>query len=479
MKICKILLFAFILVTNFPKTMLAQVNNSAVSDSTDDEEDEPVDPDYKPLTKSGNTVNGKWYGIGNVVTTNHSNSYLCELLLKEDKKGNVTGYFNYFFRDGYFSNKLYGTYDKSAQTFKFKPVIVLYHQTVKADIGVDVPMYGNFILNLNSKDTTLTGFLTPISNYKYLVPALNMKLSIVDKKEPTLKERIRRRKLELEEDADVATVMNESKTDSSKTSAANNEKTKTVNETKNKYQNDVVKSNTASNHNYKNDTLKFGSTSSQQKQRDIIKYQNGASNTTSNDIVKTNGHAQQAKGRDILTFKNDGKKKEYASDSIKQHQTNIAKGRDTIKPSAAKPVLQRDTLKFNNQIASVNKAVEEEYKRRTTNLVNSLVVRDDSVTVSLYDNGEFDHDMVSVFFNGKMIASNIELKTNAAAKFVVYLDATPGAKNELTLFAENLGTIPPNSALMIIEDTHGNRYEVTLKSDLSHNASVLLTPKLP
>lgn len=463
-------MFAFLLVTSLHTRIGAQIVTKTDSDTTD--QDDIVDPDYKPLTKSGNTVNGKWYGIGNVVATNRSNSYLCELLLKEDKKGKVTGYFNYFFRDGYFSNKLYGTYDRVAQTFKFKPVILLFHQTVKADIGVDVPMYGDFILNLNTKDTTLTGFLNPISNYKYLVPPLNIKLSIVGKKEPTLKERVRRRKLELEEDADVATVLNESKKDSSNPIAA-----KPWEDTRKKYKNDVLKFSDSTNRNYKNDTLKFATSRKNNKQRDNIKnIEKGKSHTT-NDAVKYNLSNQTATGRDQINFKSNSKKT-YSADTIHPHETVVNKGRDVLKFSTTEPNVSRDTLRFNKQISVVNKAVEEEYKRRTTNLINTLVVKDDSVTVSLYDNGEFDHDMVSVLFNGKLLGSNIELKTNAPTKFVVYLDKNPGAKNELTLFAENLGTIPPNSALMIVEDTHGNRYEVTLKSDLSHNASVLLTPEL-
>jgi|GEM_PF-2402641 len=458
----KIILFAFLLIASLPKTTWAQVANT--TDSTDDDS-EIVDPDYKPLTRSGNTVNGKWYGIGNVVSTSQTNSYLCELLLKEGKNGNVTGYFNYFFRDGYFSNKLYGTYDRTAQTFKFKPVIVLFHQTVKADIGVDVPMYGNFILNLNSKDTTLTGFLTPISNYKYMVPALNIRLSIIGKGEPTLKERVRKRKLELEEDEDVATVLNESKKDSVKNEPPAKDVAEQTKVQKKVYQNDVAKTKETQARVYQNDIAK-SKPQNNQYQRDIVK-----ANTTNTNAA--------TKSRDVVAAKNSSLKK-YYSDTLRtlQHD-NIKKGSDTLHFASVNKSYQNDTLKFKQQLSAVNQAVEEEYKRRATNLVNTLVVRDDSVTVSLYDNGEFDHDMVSVFFNGKLVASNIELKTNAPSKFVVHLDAAPGAKNELTLFAENLGTIPPNSALMIIEDTHDSRYEVMLKSDLSHNASVLLTPKLP
>lgn len=467
------------LLANLPKTIWAQVNHNT-TDSTNDDDSDVIDPDYKPLTRSGNTVNGKWYGIGNVVTTNQSNSYLCELLLKEDRKGNVTGYFNYFFRDGYFSNKLYGTYDRTTQTFKFKPVIVLFHQTVKANIGVDVPMYGNFIFNLNSKDTTLTGFLMPISNYKYMVPALNIRLSIVPKNEPTLKERIQKKKLDLEGDDDIKTVMNEAKRDAAKNETATKANSKGESKPKT-YQNDVARTKDAANKAYQNDIVKSKEVTNRNYQNDAIKSNdNGQVKHFKNDVVKNDTIVNKNKGRDVLTFK-DGVKKAYGNDTIRPvSHVKSEKGNDIAKNPVIQRNYQNDNLKFNDQLAAINKAVEEEFTRRTTNTYKAFTVLDDSVTVTLYDNGEFDHDSVSVFFNGKLIASNIELKTNAnaATKLVIYLDKTPGAKNELTLFAQNLGTIPPNSALMIVEDTHGTRYEVTLTSDLDHNASILLTPKL-
>lgn len=51
------------------------------------------------------------------------------------------------------------------------------------------------------------------------------------------------------------------------------------------------------------------------------------------------------------------------------------------------------------------------------------------------------------------------------------LDITPGKNNELLMFAENLGNIPPNTALMVITDG-SKRYEVRLAADLKNNASV-------
>jgi len=41
------------------------------------------------------------------------------------------------------------------------------------------------------------------------------------------------------------------------------------------------------------------------------------------------------------------------------------------------------------------------------------------------------------------------------------------------MFAENLGTIPPNSAIMIVKDG-SNRYEIPLQSNYQKNGAVRL-----
>ena len=43
--------------------------------------------------------------------------------------------------------------------------------------------------------------------------------------------------------------------------------------------------------------------------------------------------------------------------------------------------------------------------------------------------------------------------------------------NKLVLFAENLGTLPPNTALMEVT-VHGKTYELFLSTDYKKNASV-------
>jgi hypothetical protein len=48
--------------------------------------------------------------------------------------------------------------------------------------------------------------------------------------------------------------------------------------------------------------------------------------------------------------------------------------------------------------------------------------------------------------------------------------------NELAMFANNLGSIPPNTALMLVSDGK-QRYEVRLSSNLEQNAMVRIRRK--
>ena len=52
------------------------------------------------------------------------------------------------------------------------------------------------------------------------------------------------------------------------------------------------------------------------------------------------------------------------------------------------------------------------------------------------------------------------------------LDATTTKTvNELTMYAENLGEIPPNTALMVVRDGD-KRYEVRISSDYKNSGTI-------
>lgn len=116
----------------------------------------------------------------------------------------------------------------------------------------------------------------------------------------------------------------------------------------------------------------------------------------------------------------------------------------------------------------------EEFKKRKQVVGQELLVDSDSLRLTFYDNGIVDGDSISVFFNGEPVAIHQSL-TERGIVFYTVLD--PGKEyNELSMFAENLGSISPNTALMVITDGV-NRYEVFLSSSLTQNSTIRIKRK--
>jgi N-acetylmuramoyl-L-alanine amidase len=108
------------------------------------------------------------------------------------------------------------------------------------------------------------------------------------------------------------------------------------------------------------------------------------------------------------------------------------------------------------------------YETRANKDVKTINVKNKKITVDLYDDGDVDNDIVSVYFNGVAVVSKKPLSTNPIS---LTLNIEAGKNNDLILFAENLGNIAPNTALMIINDGT-TRHEVRLAADLKNNAEV-------
>lgn len=116
-------------------------------------------------------------------------------------------------------------------------------------------------------------------------------------------------------------------------------------------------------------------------------------------------------------------------------------------------------------------ALEDEFARRSVIYEKDIVVYDDSILVSFYDNGDIDDDTISVFLNKKPILIRRGLSSRAL-NIYIGLDSA-FTVNELSMFADNLGKFPPNTALMVISDRQ-QRYEFYLSASLKQNASVRL-----
>ena len=109
------------------------------------------------------------------------------------------------------------------------------------------------------------------------------------------------------------------------------------------------------------------------------------------------------------------------------------------------------------------------FKNRTNELMKVLTVTNPEVVVKLYDNGEIDDDTISVYLDNKLVLSSQRLTTSPlTVKFTIDED---NSDHELVMVAENLGRIPPNTSLMIVE-AGDKSYDVRIISTEQKNAVV-------
>jgi hypothetical protein len=108
-------------------------------------------------------------------------------------------------------------------------------------------------------------------------------------------------------------------------------------------------------------------------------------------------------------------------------------------------------------------------KTRQNELMKSLVVNSPDVTVKLYDNGEVDDDTISVYLDKKLVLAKKRLTASPLILKLKMDEENPN--HELVMVADNLGRIPPNTSLMIVE-AGDQRFEVRITSTEQKNALV-------
>ncbi|TCJ19057.1 hypothetical protein EPD60_01170 [Flaviaesturariibacter flavus] len=101
--------------------------------------------------------------------------------------------------------------------------------------------------------------------------------------------------------------------------------------------------------------------------------------------------------------------------------------------------------------------------------IPELEVDTGMVRLDFYDNAEVDGDSITVRVNGKTILSNKKLNTTPITTYV-HIDLKENFQ-EIEMVAENLGRIPPNTALLIV--TQGKqRFKLFLTSTEQKSAKV-------
>jgi hypothetical protein len=113
------------------------------------------------------------------------------------------------------------------------------------------------------------------------------------------------------------------------------------------------------------------------------------------------------------------------------------------------------------------------FDQRTNKSIYTHTTASDSILLSFYDNGVVDGDVISVYVNGVSLVSHTKLTELAVKKWV---SLSGSIATEIKLVAENLGSLPPNTGLVVIQDGAA-RYNVNFSADLQTNASIIIKKK--
>jgi hypothetical protein len=306
------------------------------------------------LRSEAQTLAGSWFGKADVVLDGTFNNYLTQLIIKQ--KGNkVEGIFGYYFRNGYQSFYVKGTYDPKTRQVSIKDIPVVFYKENSID-GVTCNMSFEGTLRVSKVGSFVRGNFLSEGQYKYTCPELRVLFSL--------------------------------------------------------------------------DSL------------------------VQEDSVINEGLAKkvwQPSVEDVIVMDDeDGPE---------------------IRKATTLPGLSRETVKGPSLDAN---SLISQFKLRQTIITSELKVSSDSIRVSFYDNGDIDGDSISVFLNGTPV---LEKQMISAKATTIYIKLDPSKEfHDLAMFAENLGRIPPNTALMVVYDGDVPQ-EVFLTSNLQQNGSVRIRRK--
>lgn len=106
--------------------------------------------------------------------------------------------------------------------------------------------------------------------------------------------------------------------------------------------------------------------------------------------------------------------------------------------------------------------------------VTEIEVHQTALQIQLYDYLKPDNDTVSVYLNRKILAKNIRISKRPT--LVQFNIDNRLEVNELILYAENLGLIPPNTSELILIDGE-TKHKVMIVSDKQKSAAIYLRYK--
>lgn len=145
--------------------------------------------------------------------------------------------------------------------------------------------------------------------------------------------------------------------------------------------------------------------------------------------------------------------------------------RQIEKPKIVAPQSSISVIKTGKRILAPTPPI---LRTRENELVKQITTEAGEIRIDLYDNGEIDGDTVSIYHNNVLIVSRQRLSLKPISFRIAINPEQP--HHELVMVAENLGSIPPNTSLMVVS-AGAKRYEVYISSNEQKNAKVIFDLK--
>jgi len=177
--------------------------------------------------------------------------------------------------------------------------------------------------------------------------------------------------------------------------------------------------------------------------------------------------------------------------------TNVSISANKIPPSVdkkniqtpANPIIETDSdeVIVENETIPTTTAAQNSIRNQPINLpwvlvgrenklVKKIITNSKMISIDLFDNGTIDNDTIIVFDNKKLLVNKKRLSYKAIH---LEFNFTENIKeHEVIIVAHNMGTVPPNTALLLFKDGK-NRQEYFITSTNKINAKLLIVYEPP
>ena len=115
---------------------------------------------------------------------------------------------------------------------------------------------------------------------------------------------------------------------------------------------------------------------------------------------------------------------------------------------------------------------------RENKLVKKIITNSKMISIDLFDNGTIDNDTIIVFDNKKLLVNKKRLSYKAIHLEFNFTENI--REHEVIIVAHNMGTVPPNTALLLFKDGKVRQeYFITSTNKINAKLLIVYEPPIP